>query len=151
VTTDPAALPELSAPAQDDPRRVVMADMVARLASGLSERAAAYESAAARADGALRSALEGLHRAKEAELEALGPLARALGIATPAWPGLSETPNHWGAILGEAFQAERILDRVTRELAAGAVEPPTRALMARLAADIARDREGVRRLYLQYT
>ena len=149
--TEPAAPPEISAFAPDDPRRLVLADLVAQLAAGLAEREAAYGRAAGRAEGALRSALEGLQRAKTAQRQALAPLARALGVADPAPAGRADGPAHWGAILGEAFQGERTLERITREVAAGVVDPATRALMAGLAMQIARDRDAVRRLYLQYT
>jgi hypothetical protein len=149
--TEPAAPPEISAFAPDDPRRLVLADLVAQLAAGLREREAAYAGAAGRAEGALRTALEALQRAKAAQREALAPLARALGVPDAAPASRVDGPDHWGAILGEAFQAERTLERITREVAAGVVDPPTRALMAGLAIQIARDRDAVRRLYVQYT
>jgi hypothetical protein len=149
--TEPAAPPEISAFAPDDPRRLVLADLVAQLAAGLREREAAYAGAAGRAEGALRTALEALQRAKAAQREALAPLARALGVPDAAPASRVDGPDHWGAILGEAFQGERTLERITREVAAGVVDPPTRALMAGLAIQIARDRDAVRRLYVQYT
>ena len=57
----------------------------------------------------------------------------------------------WGATLGEAFQAERVLEGIARELAGLAPDPPVRALAARLVAAVSRDREEVRKLYLRYT
>ena len=57
----------------------------------------------------------------------------------------------WGAILGAAFQDERVLEGIARELAGLASEPSIRALAARLVAAVNRDREGVRKLYLRYT
>jgi hypothetical protein len=149
--TEPAAAPTPTDPVSDDPRRLVLADLVSALMSGLVARAAAYERASSRAAGALRQSLEDLHRAQEAEIGALAPLARTLGVGVPAPlpPAGPEAP--WGVVLGEAFQAERTIERVARELAAGAGDPAIQALSARLSSEIARDREEVRRLYLRYT
>ena len=56
--TEPAAPPEISAFAPDDPRRLVLADLVAQLAAGLAEREAAYDRASdvGRLDRALEAA-----------------------------------------------------------------------------------------------
>ena len=148
--TEPAAAPPPTAPVPDDPRRLVLADLVGGLVSGLMEQAAEYERAASSAAGALRQSLEDLYRAKQAEIAALAPLARDLGV-TAAAPPPSGPDRAWGVVLGEAFQAERTLERVVRELAAGAGDPGIRALGARLNSEIARDRGEVRRLYLRYT
>jgi hypothetical protein len=148
--TEPAAAPPPTAPVPDDPRRLVLADLVGGLVSGLMGQAAEYERAASSAAGALRQSLEDLYRAKQAEIAALAPLARDLGV-TAAVPPPSGPDRPWGVVLGEAFQAERTLERVVRELAAGAVDPGTRALSARLNSEIARDLGEVRRLYLRYT
>ena len=104
------------------------------------EQAAEYERAASSAAGALRQSLEDLYRAKQAEIAALAPLARDLGVTAAAPPPPSGPDRPWGVVLGEAFQAERTLGRVGRELAAGAGDPGTRALSARLTSEIARDR-----------
>ncbi len=149
--TDPAAAPPPTDHAPDDPRRVMLADLVGELVSGLMAQAAEYERAASRAAGALRQALEDLSRAKEAEIAALAPLARALGLTTSAPPAPADPERPWGVVLGEGFQGERTLGRVARELAAGAGDPAIQALSARLTSEIARDRAEVRRLYLRYT
>jgi hypothetical protein len=54
-------------------------------------------------------------------------------------------------ILGEAFQAERFLEEMGRELAGLTPDPAVRALALRLATAAARDGREVRRLYLQYS
>jgi hypothetical protein len=151
VMAEPAAAPPPSGPVSDDPRRLVLADLVTELSAGLIGQAAEYERAASRAAGALRQSLEDLYRAKEAEIAALAPLARDLGVTASPPPPPSGPDLSWGVVLGEAFQAERTLGRVGRELAAGAADPATRALSACLTSEIARDREEVRRLYLRYT
>jgi hypothetical protein len=149
--TEPAAAPPPTAPVPDDPRRLVLADLVGGLVSGLMEQAAEYERAASSAAGALRQSLEDLYRAKQAEIAALAPLARDLGVTAAAPPPPSGPDRAWGVVLGDAFQAERTLERVVRELAVGAGDPGIRALSARLNSEIARDRGEVRRLYLRYT
>ena len=149
--TEPAAAPPPTAPVPDDPRRLVLADLVSGLVAGLMEQAAAYERAARRVTGDLHQSLEDLYRAKQAEIAALAPLARDLGVTAAAPPPPSGPDRPWGVVLGEAFQAERTLERVVRELAAGAGDPGIRALGARLNSEIARDRGEVRRLYLRYT
>ena len=142
--TEPAAAPPPTAQVPDDPRRLVLADLVSGLVAGLMEQAAAYERAARRVTGDLHQSLEDLYRAKQAEIAALAPLARDLGVTAAAPPPPTGPDRPWGVVLGEAFQAER-------ELAAGAGDPGTRALSARLTSEIARDRAEVRRLYLRYT
>jgi hypothetical protein len=149
--TELAAAPPPPAPVPDDPRRLVLADLVGGLVSGLMAQAAEYERAASRAAGELRQSLVDLHRAKEAEIAALAPLARDLGVTASAPPPPSGPDRSWGVVLGEAFQAERTLERVGRELTAGAGDPATHALRARLTSEIAQDRQEVRRLYLRYT
>jgi hypothetical protein len=114
-------------------------------------QAAAYELAASHASGMLRQSLVDLYRALEAEIAALTPLAGALGVTLPTTPAPGDPERPWGAILGEAFQAERTLQRLARELASVAGDPAMVALSTRLTSEIARDREGVRRLYLRYT
>jgi hypothetical protein len=148
--TEPAAAPP--DPIPDDPRRLAQADLVRQLLSGLMAQAAAYELAASRASGILRQSLVDLYQAIEAEIAALTPLAGTLGVTLPAPPAPGDPERSWGAILGEAFQAERTLERVARELASVAAgDPAMVALSTRLTSEIARDREGVRRLYLRYT
>ena len=149
--TEPAAAPPPTAPVPDDPRRLVLAALVSGLVAGLMERAAAYERAARRVAGDLHQSLEDLYRAKQAEIAALALLAQDLGVTATAPPPPTGPDRPWGVVLGEAFQAERTLERVGRELAAGAGDPGTRALSARLTSEIARDRAEVRRLYLRYT
>jgi hypothetical protein len=144
------------APGRDlpaDPRRLMLADLVARLAAGLAARARAYEAAAGEARGALRQALEGLARAKHAQAADLAPLGSALGVSQPALPAPfpAKTPPGWGVILGEAFQAERDLEAIGRELAGLALDPAVKVLAARLAAGADRDGREVRKLYLRYT
>ena len=99
----------------------------------------------------MRQSLEDLDRAKQAEIAALAPLARDLGVTAAAPPAPSGPARPWGVVLGEAFQAERTLERVGRELAAVEGDPGTRALRPVSVLEIARDREEVRRLYLRYT
>ena len=99
----------------------------------------------------MRQSLEDLHRAKQAEVAVLAPLARDLGVTAAAPPPPSGPDRPWGVVLGESFQAERTLERVVRELAAGTGDPGTRALSARLNSEIARDLGEIRRLYLRYT
>ena len=151
--TESDPLPPSGYDTADDPRRVVLADLVARLAAAVAAGARDYEGAAIRAEGGLRHGLEELARAKHAEAAGLAPLARSLGVSVPLLPPLppSEAPASWGEILGKAFQSERVLEGVSRELAGLTSEPSLRALASRLIAAVSRDREEVRRLYLRYT
>jgi hypothetical protein len=137
----------------DDPRRIGLADLVTRLAAGLATRARDYEAAAAPAGGALQQALEELARAKRAQAADVAPLGRAFGVAAPVLPPPSPpvTPLSWGVILGEAFQAERVLESIARELAILTTDPAIKALAMRLAAGAGRDRGEVRKLYLRYS
>ena len=136
-----------------DPRRLVLADLVARLAASVAGQARAYEAAAGQAEGALRHALEALTLAKRAQAADLTPLAQALEVSAPSAPPLPSTGGSpaWGVILGEAFQAERALEEMGRELAGLTEEPADRALALRLATAAARDAAEVRRLYLRYS
>jgi hypothetical protein len=137
----------------DGPRRLVMADLTGRLAAALALRVRAYEAAAGWAEGALRQALEDLGRAKHAQAADLAPLARALGVAT-THPD-SETPAGahpgWGVVLGAAFQDERALEAIARELAGLTEDPAVRALALRMASGAGRDGGEVRKLYLRYS
>jgi hypothetical protein len=131
----------------------MVADLAARLAAGLSARARAYETVAGLADGDLRRGLEDLGRGKQAQAADLAPLARSLGVSVPSVP--PETAGGlvpgWGVVLGEAFQAERTLEEMGRELAGLTADPAVRALGARLAAAADRDGREVRKLYLRYS
>ncbi len=146
-----AGLSGASGPDAADPRHLVLADLAARLASGLTTRAQAYEAAARQAEGDLREALERLARAKRAQAADLFPVARgpAEGSRASASPPAAARP--WGVVLGEAFQDERDLERTGRELAVLAEAPALKALAARLAGGAARDGEVVRGLYLRYS
>ena len=137
----------------DDPRRLLVADLAARLVAGLAGRAQAYEAAAGRASGDLRRGLEDLGRAKLAQAADLAPLARALGVSTSVLPleAAAGTAPGWGVVLGEAFQAERTLQEIARELAGLTADRAVRALGARLAAAADRDGKEVRKLYLRYS
>jgi hypothetical protein len=136
-----------------DPRQVAVADLTARLAAGLARQARAYDAAAAQADGELRQALEDLGRAKQAQFADLTPLARALGISTPAATSTPPTGVHagWGVVFGEAFQGERALKEVGRQLAGLTGDRDVRALATRLADAAGRDGGRVRKLYLRYS
>lgn len=136
-----------------DPRRLAVADLTTRLAAGLAGQARAYEAATGQAEGALRQALEDLGRAKHAQAADLALLARALGVSTPSWQSRTPAgaPLGWGVILGEAFQGERALEEMGRELAGLTSDPPVRALALRLRAAAGRDGGEVRRLYLRYS
>jgi hypothetical protein len=151
IESDP--LPPSGYDTADDPRRVVLADLVARFAVAVAAGARDYERAAIRAEGSLRHGLEELARAKQAEAAWLAPLARSLGVPAPVvgLPLPAGTAVSWGEILGKAFQAERVLEGVGRELAGLTSEPAVRALATRLIAGVSRDRGEVRRLYLRYT
>ncbi|HEX2501979.1 MAG TPA: hypothetical protein VHO73_11020 [Methylomirabilota bacterium] len=148
--SDAGPVPGRDLPA--DPRRLVLADLVARLAAGLATRARDYEAAAGQ-EGALRRPLQELARAKHAQLADLAPLCDALGAPRSALPtpALASPPLAWGVILGKAFQAERDLEGLGRELGGLAADPAIKALAARLAAGADRDGREVRRLYLRYT
>jgi hypothetical protein len=148
VTT--SGLPGGFGPDAADPRRLVLADLVARLAAGVTTRARAYEAAAGQAQGDLRQALDRLGRAKHAQVADLLPAARALGASVPpaSPPGRIRA---WGVVLGEAFQDERDLERTSRELAVLAGAPALKTLAARLAGSAARDAQEVRKLYLRYS
>jgi hypothetical protein len=146
---DPAVGPGLTA----DPRRLVLADLVGRLARGLAKTAAGYGGAASLATGLLRQVLERLGREAQAQRAEVGSVARALGTpATATDPG-SEPAGlpGWGVLLGEAFQQERGLGRLAAELETLAPDPPLKALAARLAAKAAERAGEVRRLYLRYS
>jgi hypothetical protein len=136
-----------------DPRRLAVADLTARLAAGLTRQTRAYDAAAGQAHGELRQALEDLGRAKQAQFADLTPLARALGVSTPAATSVPPAGAHagWGVVLGEAFQGERALEVVGRELASLTVDRDIRALAARLAVAAGRDGGRVRKLYLRYS
>jgi hypothetical protein len=153
VTTAPGA----SEPDPGDPRRLVLADLLGRLAAGLTTRARRYEAATSRAEGELAQALDRLGRAKRAQAADLLPATRALGVSvpptspeSPASPGATG-PRAWGVELGDAFQGERDLEWTGRELAVLAVDPALKALGARMAGGAARDAEEVRKLYLRYS
>jgi hypothetical protein len=157
--TEPGAphSPGVPGPEAVDPRRLVVADLVTRLAAGLTARTRHYEATASRAEGELKQALDRLGRAKRLQAADLLPAARALGAAipfaspeSPATPG-GAVPHAWGVELGEAFQGERDLEWTSRELAVLAGDPVLKALGARLAGGAARDAEEVRKLYLRYT
>ena len=136
-----------------DPRQLAVTDLAARLAAGLTRQAGAYEAAAGQADGELRQALEDLGRAKQAQLADLTPLARALGISVPTTASTSPAAGRagWGIVLGEAFQGERAVEEVGRELAGLALDRDVRALATRLAAAASKDGGRVRKLYLRYS
>jgi hypothetical protein len=152
--TQSDALPPPGYDTADDPRWVMVADLVGRLAAAVAAGARSYETAASRAEGDLRRGLEEIARAKHAEAADLAPLARALGVSAPVQP-LSPPPlggpPSWGETLGTAFQTERVLEGIARELAGLTPEPAVRALATRLVAAVSRDREEVRKLYLRYT
>ena len=137
----------------DAPRRLMLADLVARLAAGVVALAREYEAAAGQAEGALGRTLEDLARAKGTQAADLAPLASALGVTGTSAPPPAplKAPLSWGVILGEAFQGERAIERIGRELAVLATAPPVKALGARLAAGAARDGKEVRSLYLRYS
>ena len=136
-----------------DPRRLVLADLVARLAASVLALAGEYEAAAGRAQGPLGQTLEDLARAKDAQAADLAALASALGVPPPSAPRAAAPtfPLSWGVILGEAFQGERAIERIGRELGTLAADPLVKALAARLATGAARDGQAVRKLYLRYT
>jgi hypothetical protein len=131
----------------------VLVDLIGRLVRGVLEGAGRYRAAASQADGALRQDLEALARGKDAQAADLGALARGLGVrAEPVAAELSRSsPPRWGVILGEAFQAERALERLGNELGALAREPTLQALAGRMVAAAARQGGEVRKLYLRYT
>lgn len=151
--TEPDAMSAAGPNASADPRRLVLADLVGWLATAVATRARAYEAAAVQAEGDLRQALDQLARAKHAQAADLAPLARALGVPVPFVPPAAPPGSavSLGVILGEAFQAERALERTGRELATLAGDPAVKALAARLAAGAARDGAAVRKLYLRYS
>ena len=137
----------------DDPRRLVLADLAARLAAGVAGQAHAYDAAAGRAEGPLRDALRELARGKHAQMADLMPLFRTLGVSAPLAPSAPTGggPPAWGVILGEAFQAERTLEEMGRGLAGLTSDPGAKALVLRLATAAVRDGGEVRRLYLRYS
>jgi hypothetical protein len=139
--------------ATEDPRRLMLVDLVTRLAVALATQARAYEAAAGQAEDALGQRLGELVRAKNTQMADLAPLARTLGIATASESSAAplEAPLSWGVILGEAFQGERVIERLGRELAVLARDPLVKAGAARVAVGAARDGETVRKLYLRYS
>jgi hypothetical protein len=142
-----------AAPPPGDPRRVLVADVVARVLARLEGLRQHYEAAAGLAGGGpLRETLLALAARKRAQAGALEPLAAALGVAGSA-PAASPpaTPARWGVLLGEAFGSERALETAARELGALTGEAAVSQLGTGLAAAVARDQETVRRLYLRYT
>lgn len=153
VMSEPDASPVPGAPAPPDARGIVLGDLVARLATGVLERARRYEVVAGLANGLLRRTLEDLARARRLEAADLLPFARRLG----AWAGpegavpAPAPPVSWGRVLGEAFQDERVLERIAREVALLAPDPPLQAQAARLAVGAARAAREIRKLYLRYS
>ena len=151
--TEGRAVPVAETVISAGPRGLVLIDLIGRLVRGVMEGAGRYRAAASQADGALRQDLEALARAKDAQAADLGVLALALGMpvepVAPAVPRASSP--RWGVILGEAFQAERALERLGSELGALAPEPTLQALAGRMAAAAARQGREVRKLYLRYT
>ena len=138
----------------NDPRRLAVADLTARLSAGLARQARVYEAAAERAGGPLRQVLEGLGRAKYTQAADLAPLARAFEVVlTPTDPleTRAESSPDWGVILGEAYQGERALEGAARELAGLTTDTAIRALALRLATGTGRDGGEVRKLYLRYS
>lgn len=141
-------------PAPSDPRRILVADVVGRLAGRLEALGQRYEAAAGLAEGPLREALLGLAQRKRLQAADLAPLAASLGLTAPATtPSGSETPARpgWGVLLGGAFGAERSLETAARELGALTQDPAVAGVGVRLAAAAARDQAAVRTLYLRYT
>jgi hypothetical protein len=134
-----------------DPRRVSLADVVGRVAALTAALARQYAAASEHADGALREALTALASRQEALTAEVAPLARALGVApcVPSAPAVE--PNAWGPVFREAFEGERALEALGRDLAVLGGDPRLGAVGARLTAAAARDRAEVRRLYLRYS
>ena len=151
--TELDATPTLDPDGSDAARRLMLADLVVRLTAGVVALAGVYAAAAGQAEGDLGRTLEDLARAKDAQAADLAPLARALRVPTPsARPAEPpKSPFAWGVVLGEAFQGERAIERIGRELAVLAAAPPVKVLAARLAAGAARDGKEVRKLYLRYS
>jgi hypothetical protein len=145
-----AAAPGPSRAAPADPRRVALADLVGQAAATVRLLARHYAAASQHAEGALRDALEDLARRQETLASEIAPTAAALGVQDAPPPGTMAIPPRWGVVLREAFEAERALESLGRELAVLAEADPLRALGARLAEAGARDRDEVRRLYLRY-
>jgi hypothetical protein len=153
VTIESGAGPARGDAVALDPRRLVLADLVTRLAVGVSRQAKVYEVAAKQAGGDLGQALANLARGKRRQATDLGALSQAIGSGPPPAPPPSPPamPFSAGAALGEAFQAERALQGMARELAALATDPDVKALALRLAGAAGRDGEAVRKLYLRYS
>jgi hypothetical protein len=152
VVTEPDVGAVAGQAGPEDPRHIVLADLAAQLLAGLAARAPAYEAAAASTPGALGAHLAALGRAKRSQAAALEPLARILGVPpAPAPPATAGPSPAWGILLGEAFQAERGIELIARELVRLAPDPAVRELAARAAADAKRDAAEVRKLYLRYT
>ena len=152
VMTESDALPFPGYDPPDDPRRVMLADLVGRLAAAVAAGAAGYEAAAGwprRAPGRARGARpRQARRGRRSDPAGADPG----GGAPPRRPRPPPvTPVSWGATLGAIFQDERVLEGIARELAGLACGSAIRALAARLVAAASRDREEVRKLYLRYT
>lgn len=145
-----AVQPGPAPPGPDGARRVALAHLVGRAVATVGALARHYAAASEQAPEGLREALMALARGQEQLAGELGPVAQALGVAVS--PPVSAPPPspRWGVVLREAFEAERRLESLGRELGALAEAPALRALGARLAQAAARDRDAVRGLYLRY-
>jgi hypothetical protein len=144
MTVPPVAL--------EDPRGALVAALTDRVEAALGALAGHYAATSRAAEGELRTALEGLAEAKQAQLG----LLRAAGLAgtaggSPAPPVPSAAPPRWGVLLGKAFEGERALESAAGELARLPLARTLAVAGARIAAAAARDQETVRRLYLRYS
>ena len=139
-------------------RRLTLAEVVGdALAIGQRLGRLYTEFAARAALDPLKAALTELAAGKAGHAAALEPLARALGAAptSPTSVATAGAPRAAGdspaALFGEAFQGERALDVVYRELAALLAGPDLLPELPDLAAGAARARGRLRELYLRYS
>jgi hypothetical protein len=143
--------PGVSPLAPEDPRHVALADLVGRAAAMLARLAQLYEAASQAAVGDLRETLETLAREQERLAAEVAHVTGRLDAFPAAPPVAGPVPPRWGLVLGQAFEWERALELLGRELAVLAGETALGRLGARLAAAAARDGREIRRLYLRYS
>src|SRR5262245_51595316 len=157
VTTMPEPPPTVRA--LSAPQRVAIATLFREILAGEGELAHLYAGFAGHASVAhLRSGLEELTRAKEAQVAALARLAPELledesrGAAEPTRPGQPDADiTQRSDLFAHAFPTERALEPEYRELVVLLGDLAVKTEVARLAATSAQHRNRLRTLYLWYS
>jgi hypothetical protein len=136
------------------PRRVAIQTLFRDIHQGEGDLAALYAAFAARPGPApLRAGLEALSAAKRAQVEALTALAPLLGNGSEdgAAPGAPTAVAARPELFSRAFATERDLEAWYREVLTLLGDPTRCPELARVAAETARHRGRILKLYLKYS